>query len=88
MPSPTYWFEKINEAISKPKGPHAELALVENGYIDCLLDYSKDSPDFDEIQFILEELREHIHKNRTSKFSTFGAARKLVDRLMKLIKGR
>ena len=86
MPSPTYWFEKIHEAISKPKGPHAELALGKNGYIDCLLDDSKDSPDFDEIQVLLEELREHIHKNRTSKFSTFGAARKLVTRLRKLIK--
>ena len=86
MSSPTYWFEKINEAISKPKGPHAELALGENGYIDLLLKYSKDSPNFNEIQVITEELRDHIHKNRTAKFSTFNAARKLVDRLKKLTK--
>lgn len=86
MPSPTYWFEKINEAISKPKGPHAELALGKHGYIDCLLDYSKNFGNFDEIQVIAEELRVHIHKNRTSKFSTFDAARKLVDQWRKFIK--
>ena len=61
MASPAYWFEKINEAISKPRGPHAELALGENGYIDLLLKYSKDSPNFNEIQVIAEELRDHIH---------------------------
>ena len=86
MSSPTYCYEKINEAISKPKGPHAELALVKDGYIDRLLDYSKDSCNFEEIQVIAEELREHIRKNLTSKFSTFGAARKLADQMMKLIK--
>lgn len=86
MPSPTYWFEKLNEAISKPKGPHAELALAKDGYIDCLLDYSKDSCNFDEVQVIAEELREHIRRNLTSKFSTFGAARKLVEQLKQLTK--
>ena len=86
MSSPTYYFEKINEAISKPKGPHAELALGKYGYIDSLLDYSKNSRNFDEIQVIAEELRVHIHKNLTSKFSTFDVARKLVDQWMKFIK--
>lgn len=86
MPSPTYWFEKINEAIRTPKGPHAELALGKDGYIDRLLDASQNACHFDEIHVIAEELRVHIHKNLTSKFSTFEAARKLVNQWMKLIK--
>ena len=86
MSSPTYCFEKINEAISKPQGPHAQLALGKDGYIDRLLDASQHSCNFDEIHLIAEELRAHIHKNLTSKFSTFDAARKLVDHWMKLIK--
>ena len=86
MPSPTYWFEKLNEAISKPKGDHAELALGEDGYINLLLEYSKDSPNFDEIQAIAEELRDHIDRNRRKKFSTFDKARRLVDRLRELVK--
>lgn len=86
MPSPTYWFEKINEAISRPKGAHAELALGEHGYLDCLLDHSKNSSNFDEIQVIEEKLREHICRNLTAKFSTFDAARKLVKRWQLLLK--
>ena len=86
MSSPAYWYEKINEAISKPKGPHAELALGKDGYIDLLLRYSKNSCNFDEIQVIAEELRVYIHKNLTSKFSTFDDARKLVNQWMNLIK--
>ena len=86
MPSPDYWFEKINEAINKPKGDRAYIAPQDGGYIDRLLDHSKDSPNLSEIEVLAAELREYICRNRTSKFRTVGVARKLVRRLKELVK--
>lgn len=86
MPSPNYWFSKINEAISKPKGDHAYIARQDGGYIDRLLDDSMDSPNLSEIEVLAAELREYICRNRTSKFRTIEVARKLVCRLKELVK--
>ena len=51
MPHPSYWFEKIHEAINKPKGDHAHLVTCQGFYIDDLLNHyknalSKESKDF------------------------------------------
>lgn len=85
MPHPSYWFEKIHEAISKPDGDHAYLVTFEGRYIDDLLDHSKDVLSKDnllEVEHLAEKLREYIQKNYTSKkFQTKEYARKLASDL-------
>ena len=91
MPHPNYWFEKIHEAISKPKGDHAYLVTFQGFYIDDLLDHlSKDdslSKDNSlEAEHLAEKLREYIQKNHTSrKFQTRNYARKLVSDLKAIL---
>lgn len=88
MPHPTYWFEKIHEAISKPKGDHANLVVTQGFYIDDLLNHYKDSlskeskDNFFEVEHLAEKLREYIQKNYTSgKFQTRQYARVLASDL-------
>ena len=92
MPHPTYWFEKIHEAISKPKGDHANL-VTQGFYIDELLNHYKDSlskeskDNFFEVEHLAEKLREYIQKNYTSgKFQTRQYARELVSDLKNYFK--
>ena len=92
MPHPSYWFEKIHEAISKPKGDHAHLVTFQGFYIDALLNYYKDSwseeskDNFLEVEHLAEKLREYIQKNYTSgKFQTKKYARKLASDLKTIL---
>ena len=86
MPSPAYWLEKIHEAINKPNGDHAFLALTDGGYIDSILKHCQSSLNFDEVKKVADEIREYIRKNRTAKFGTKSGARKLVSKLNELMK--
>jgi len=36
MPHPSYWYEKINEAISKPRGDHAAAVVQAGSYIEFM----------------------------------------------------
>ena len=92
MPPPSYWFEKIHEAISQPKGGPAELVACHGFYIDNLLDHykgslSKESQDnLLEVEHLAEKLREYIQKNYTSgKFQTREYARKLASDLKTIL---
>ena len=90
MPSPGYCFEKINEAISKPKSGHAELVAIDGYYINNLLSHYKESlseDDFLEATILAKELREYIQNNyRSPKFRTMKYARKLVGDLKTILK--
>ena len=41
MSSTGYAFEKLYEAIYRPETGHAHLAIIENGYIDTILEAAK-----------------------------------------------
>ena len=75
MSMTTYHFEKIEDAISKPKGDHANMI---DWHIDTILDEHKDSDNIDAMKSIASELREYVEKNLTSKFKTRDYARKLA----------
>ena len=91
MPHPSYWFEKIHEAISNPKGDRAHLVTFQGCYIDDLLDHYKGSLSKDnllelEVEHLTEKLREYIQKNYTSgKFQTRKYARKLASDLKTIL---
>ena len=93
MPPPSYWFEKIHEAISKPKEDHANFVTFQGAYIDNLLTHYKDSLSEEskdnllEVEHLAEKLREYIQKNYTSgKFQTREYARKLASDLKNYFK--
>ena len=93
MPHPSYWFEKIHEAISNPKGDRAHLVTFQGFYIDDLLDHYKDALSKEskdnllEVEHLAEKLREYIQKNYTSgKFQTREYARKLASDLKNYFK--
>ena len=89
MPSPNYWFEKINAAIDKPKGDHANAVVFHGRYIDELLDHYRDSlseDSFSRAKVLAEKLREYIQQNYASrKFSTVKEARKSVSDLKTIL---
>ena len=88
MSSPTYYFEKINEAINKPKGDHAYLVIYHERYINELLDHYKgylSEVSFSEAEVLAEELRDYITQNYTRKFKTVGYTRKLVSDLKAIL---
>lgn len=85
MSTPTYWFEKINEAINKPKGDHANIAIRPGGHIDNLLEHSQNSPNFSEIEKVAAEIKDYIDKNLRKKFGTKAGARELVSKLKELV---
>ena len=91
MPPPSYWFDKIHEAISTPKGDHAHLVTFQGFYIDDLLDHYKDALSKDNllaVEHLAEKLREYIQKNYTSgKFQTREYARKLASDLKTILRG-
>ena len=84
MPSPTYWFEKIHDAIDNRKGDHAVVIANHGAYLDDLLDYYKDSlseDSFSDAKGIVEQLREYYTRNLKRKYLTVGHARNLVSEL-------
>ena len=84
MPHPSYWHEKINETISKPREGRAAAVVQAGFYIDEFLDYYKTrlSEDrFSAVKAIAEDLREYIIQNYNRKFKTRGYARKLASEL-------
>ena len=90
---PHYWFDKIHEAISNPKGDRAHLVTFQGFYIDDLLDHYKDALSKEskdnllEVEHLAEKLREYIQKNYTSgKFQTREYARKLASDLKNYFK--
>ena len=93
MPHPSYWLDKIHEAISNPKGDHAHVVTFQGFYIDDLLDHYKGSLSQEskdnllEVEHLAEKLREYIQKNYTSgKFQTREYARKLASDLKNYFK--
>ena len=76
MSSTTYHFEKISDAISKPKGDHARMI---DWHIDSILDNHKDSNSVDSMKQIASKLTEYVERNLTSKFKTREYARQLVS---------
>ena len=75
MSSPTYHFEKIHDAISNPKGDHAQMI---DWHIDAILGDFKDSNSIDAMNRIASELKNYVEKNLKSKFKTRDYARQLA----------
>ena len=88
MPNPMYWFEKINEAIDKPKGDRASIIVNHGDYINDLLNHYKDrlsENSFSRAETLAEELREYVTQNYERKFKTVGYARNLVSDLKSVL---
>ena len=75
MPSTTYHFEKISDAISNPKDHHARVIDLHTNFI---LDDHKDSNSIDAMKQIASKLTEYVNRNLISKFETREYARQLV----------
>ena len=81
----TYAYSKVNEAINNRNSAHVELALVQGGYIDRMLEKGKNSPYFDEIASELEKVRKYLSRH-PERLRTKREVRKSADKAYKLIR--